>query len=510
MEKRTKPLAFVGLALLAVAALVAVFFWAPWGPGRSKEPKVRAGMSTRDYIAGIILKRGADGLLESRSGRMVERKDSAASASNEKSRPSGAVAGEESLSEDSVGALGLGAGAPSGSYGKRKGDGTSVPSSAAPDPAKRPASGESTPGNPEKKTSDPEIFARTLTAGSFDDTRDFAAYCKMLSEAGNAKDLVELVSSHGALLLTVKVVGPDGRPLGNCRVSVDLGGRKVEAVSRSDGRAIFVGARDGLAGIAEASVTAYTQDGWFSASRKISLNGSVIEAELSVGEASVGGLPDSLDLAFVVDCTGSMADELEYLKVEMTAIAAAIAERYPYVRQRYALVVYRDQGDEYVTRRFDFNESLDEFISDISAQRAAGGNDAPEAVHEALEEACALSWSGGNAARVLFHIADAPPHDEFVAQTLSALTVLRQKGVAVYPVAGSGVDKTAEFTMRTCALLTGGRYIFLTDHSGVGGTHAEPNVPGYKVEYLVDLMIRMIASEIAGEPIEAQEIIEEK
>jgi len=39
----------------------------------------------------------------------------------------------------------------------------------------------------------------------------------------------------------------------------------------------------------------------------------------------------------------------------------------------------------------------------------------------------------------------------------------------------------------------------LTDDSGVGNPHAEPNVPGYNVDRLDRLMIRMIASELAGE-----------
>lgn len=55
--------------------------------------------------------------------------------------------------------------------------------------------------------------------------------------------------------------------------------------------------------------------------------------------------------------------------------------------QRFALIVYRDQGDQYVSRRFDFTNSLDDLRSELSRQRAAGGGDMPEAVHIALEQA---------------------------------------------------------------------------------------------------------------------------
>src|SRR5436309_3162669 len=66
--------------------------------------------------------------------------------------------------------------------------------------------------------------------------------------------------------------------------------------------------------------------------------------------------PGSLDLVLVLDTTGSMGGQLRYLQAEMDAIARKVKKRLPNVSQRYGLVAYRDegQGDEYVTRKFDF------------------------------------------------------------------------------------------------------------------------------------------------------------
>jgi hypothetical protein len=203
-------------------------------------------------------------------------------------------------------------------------------------------------------------------------------------------------------------------------------------------------------------------------------------------------------MAFIVDCTGSMSDELEYLKVEIKSIAETVSRRFPKVRQRFALVAYRDRGDRYVTRVYDFTVNLDRFISLLGAQKADGGGDYPEAVHEAIDNAADLSWDDGNAARVCFHVADAPPHDSKIGRTFSAVDKLRRHGVAIYPVASSGVKDLAEFTMRTEALLTGSDYLFLTDDSGVGNAHATPTADKYNVEVLRDLMVRMIAQEICG------------
>jgi len=179
-----------------------------------------------------------------------------------------------------------------------------------------------------------------------------------------------------------------------------------------------------------------------------------------------------------------------------------VADLYPEITRRYGLILYRDQGDVYVTRGFDFTTSLDEFRANLDAQNAAGGGDYPEAMHQALEEAGGLSWSDEGAARVLFLIADAPPHDEFAAATVGAVHALRLGQVAIYPVAASGVAESAELLMRTAAVLTVSQYLFLTDDSGFGGGHAEPHIPCYVVEYLSKIMIRMIGIELEGRRIE--------
>jgi hypothetical protein len=177
-----------------------------------------------------------------------------------------------------------------------------------------------------------------------------------------------------------------------------------------------------------------------------------------------------------------MGDELRYLKAEIKSIAAAVRAQFPDVNQRYGLVVYRDEGmgDEYVTRKFDFTSNIDEFQRNLAAQSAAGGGDIPEAMHRGLEEAIRLRWRDADTARVLFLIADAPPHAVDGPRTLECVDTLRKRGVAIYPVAASCNDPQAteatEFFMRAAALLTGSQYLFLTDDSGVGDGHGEPHI----------------------------------
>jgi hypothetical protein len=269
---------------------------------------------------------------------------------------------------------------------------------------------------------------------------------------------------------------------------------------------VFLTAFDGLPTDGDLNVTVTPADGSPPFTQTIPRGSTRWEVTLP---AAKGTLPHHLDLALVIDTTGSMGDELEYLKSEIRSIAETIHERFPQVQQRYSLILYRDDGDEYVTRVFDFTASLDDLRKNLAAQRANGGGDTPEAMQKALEDAGQLRWREDDAARVLFLVGDAPPHRQHLGRALDAVHVLRKKAVAVYPVACSGYDPVCEVVMRGAAMLTGAQFLFLTDDSGVGNAHAEPHIPFYHVQKLDRMMIRMISSELSGKRIspEPKEIL---
>lgn len=209
---------------------------------------------------------------------------------------------------------------------------------------------------------------------------------------------------------------------------------------------------------------------------------------------------ETLDVAFVIDTTGSMGDEIRYLQAEFVALSSSIAERYPNAAQRWSLVVYRDIEDDYVVRAFDFSDDLAAFQKQLGAQFAGGGGDFPEAPERALAQAAELDWRADETtARLAFWVADAPHHAENADEMADAVDALFERGVHVYPVASSGVDDLTELSMRSVAQLTGGRYLFLTDDSGVGNSHMEPTLPCYFVTKLDDAILRMVDIELTGE-----------
>jgi hypothetical protein len=206
-----------------------------------------------------------------------------------------------------------------------------------------------------------------------------------------------------------------------------------------------------------------------------------------------------LDVAIVLDTTSSMGDEIKYLQAEFDSIATTLKTKFPQTTPRFGLVVYRDHTDEYLTRAVPFTEDVDAFRASLAAQSSGGGGDTPEAVPEGLTEGVGLGWrTAGDVAKVMFWVADAPQHPGEEQLVNTAVTAAVQKGIHVYPVGASGVDASAELTMRGTAQMTGGRYLFLTDDSGIGNSHAQPHIPCYVVTKLQGAMVRMVESEMNG------------
>jgi hypothetical protein len=206
-------------------------------------------------------------------------------------------------------------------------------------------------------------------------------------------------------------------------------------------------------------------------------------------------VPENLDLMFVVDATGSMGDEINYLKEELNNIIMSANQQLPCIKINLGSVFYRDWKDDYLTKASPLSPDINATLDFIKEQSANGGGDFPEAVDKALEAAISnTKWSKNAAARLLFLVLDAPPHDsDRVKKELQKqIAKAAELGIRIIPLAASGVDKSTEYLMRSMALATNGTYVFLTDHSGVGDSHIKPSTNEYDVEYLNKLMVRLI------------------
>ncbi len=106
----------------------------------------------------------------------------------------------------------------------------------------------------------------------------------------------------------------------------------------------------------------------------------------------------TLDLAFVIDTTGSMEPWIEGVKEVVRRVSRSITA-VPKLKGnvRLALVIYRDKDDAYVARiacPLEDGANLDTFLSRLGEVKADGGGDTPEQVlvglRKAIEE---LKWN---------------------------------------------------------------------------------------------------------------------
>lgn len=118
---------------------------------------------------------------------------------------------------------------------------------------------------------------------------------------------------------------------------------------------------------------------------------------------------NSVDLCFVLDCTGSMGGYMNTVKTDISKTVRKVADEVPDVEINYGFVCYRDwcDGDKRI-ETFPFNTNMASFQSFVGSLAATGGGDYPEDVLGGLMQSANMTWT--SATRVLFHIFDAPPH----------------------------------------------------------------------------------------------------
>lgn len=122
-----------------------------------------------------------------------------------------------------------------------------------------------------------------------------------------------------------------------------------------------------------------------------------------------------IDIAFCLDTTGSMSGLIEGAKQKIWGIVNTVSNAKPKPVLRIALVAYRDIGDTYVTKTFDFTSDLETMYSQLRGFAADGGGDTPEHVNRALNDAVyKLSWTQKpSALKILYLVGDAPPHMDY-------------------------------------------------------------------------------------------------
>ena len=176
-----------------------------------------------------------------------------------------------------------------------------------------------------------------------------------------------------------------------------------------------------------------------------------------------------VEVAFVLDTTGSMGPLIESAKRKIWSIATAIVDANPDAEIRMGLVAYRDIGDDYVTKTFNLTNDIQDLYANLLELRARGGGDWPESVNEALHVGLTkLSWTqGAEICRIMFLVGDAPPHMDYAQDVKypEVMRMARERGVVVNAVQAGGARAT-ERVWREIAQMGHGRYIPIPQDGG--------------------------------------------
>ncbi|SEN78895.1 VWA domain-containing protein [Paenibacillus sp. OV219] len=332
-----------------------------------------------------------------------------------------------------------------------------------------------------------------LTAGEWDDLGEWKRWKKLL-QGNEGADNESYWSMFPENRLEVIVTG-GGKPVPDADVSiVDEDGETIwEAHTNMDGEAYaFAGLFDEQG--TDDTYGVVVQSG--NSEKRYENVPIPRDSALKIDLDASAKIPSALDLMLVVDTTGSMEDELNYLKTELKDVVERVGQdNGQQLDIRVSANFYRDKNDAYVVRDFPFTGDIDDVVKQLGEQKAAGGGDFPEAVDQALDNAInEHKWSNDARARLLFLVMDAPPHhDRKVTKHMHELIeTASAEAIRIIPVASSGVDVSTEYLMRFIAAATGGTYLFLTDHSGIGNDHLKPAVGEFEVKALNDLLVDVI------------------
>ena len=345
-----------------------------------------------------------------------------------------------------------------------------------------------------------------LKAGEVDDNQRWQEYLDFVEEYRGAP--VHATNLSNRQIITV--LDRQGNPVPNAQVNIsrrsDGTGATLTKRTYADGRTMFFpleGLDPGMAmrndgqTAGELSITV-GRNGFAKTIRIVPE--TAMEHEIALEGTMTYGLDFPLDVVFLIDSTGSMADEIHRIKANLESIARQVSNLPANPDLRFGMVSYRDRGDEYVTRLYPFDGNVRRFSEAIQNLQANGGDDYPESLNQALHEAVnEMSWRD-DAIRLIFLIADAPPHLDYLQDKDYATEMMRaqEKGIKVFSVASSGLDKQGEYIFRQIAQQTMGKFLFILYPTGPGGGLETPHdVEQYSIDRLDSLIVKLIEEELA-------------
>ncbi|MDP4934877.1 MAG: VWA domain-containing protein, partial [Salibacteraceae bacterium] len=273
--------------------------------------------------------------------------------------------------------------------------------------------------------------AGILTAAEWNDLENWSFWNNLMNSNTNLKNTSSEWSFYTNNRISVIVQDNDRNPMANATVSLKKDGSLVfETISDNRGSAeLWIGLTDENLNVNPEDYTLYVNG--VEAFRGFTSSTNYLIA------TEINDFDNEAQVAFIVDATGSMSDELNFLKLDLEDVINKVGIKNPNTTIQTGLVFYRDQGDDYLTKLSSFTTNIASTIKFIEDQKAGGGGDTPEAVHSALEEALSkLAWNEHAKTRLAFLMLDAPPHhkSEVIESLKKSINEAAKRGIKLIPI----------------------------------------------------------------------------
>lgn len=348
------------------------------------------------------------------------------------------------------------------------------------------------------KTSDSGPQESGLKAGYADDNKQFNYFLGFLEEYKSMEHFDLDVRER----IILRVLDNEKASLANLAIRIYQGDDLLcRGTTLSDGRFYFFPSEYRTSARSfryEVDIPGTPLNGTFSRDGERELQ---ITTQLSASEFP----QPTLDIVFVLDTTGSMGGEIQRLKETIEIIKLNLSNIRGLSRVRFGLQLYKDRGDEYITRSTLITEDLETFQRDLDEVYASGGGDGPEDLQAALDSALnRMNWDS-NALRLAFIITDAPPHLDYENSVsyVDSARLAREKGIKLYSVGTGGLNTGGEYILRQLSQYTGARYIFLTygesgeSEGGVEGSVSHHTGENYSTDKLESIIIQFAREELS-------------
>jgi Mg-chelatase subunit ChlD len=342
--------------------------------------------------------------------------------------------------------------------------------------------------------------AASIRAGEWDDNANYREFQRYI---GDVSQPIHAVDVRSRRFLVVR--DSAGKAVSRCPVTVDDGAQHtVTLTTTASGRAILFPHAEGLVGKRFTAVARCVEGG---AQTSVALDddgdGTAVMS-LAHPRRNDARL---VDVAFVLDTTGSMSEEIASVKATIQKVASTLQGNQ--LKVRIGMVEYKDRGDPFVTRPYAFTSNLASFSNRIAGIEASGGGDMPEdmnaGIHAALTQ---LEWSPRAVSRMAFVIADAPPHLDYPNDPDYAVEMKHAayRGIQIFGVAASGMDALGQAVLRQMAQYTGATEMFVlrggAGPQSTGGGDPVSSCGGTQEQYasgnLDGLIVAKIKHELAA------------